>query len=105
MSTSRATWPRPSRSSSGPAYALAQHAGGLAGRRWPEDHLASLIVNPLPPWLVPLPDAETMHVLDRWAIEERGVAGLDLMERAGAGVARAVERLAPDGPVTVVCGK
>ena len=27
------------------------------------------------------------------------------MERAGAGVARAVERLAPDGPVAVVCGK
>ncbi len=30
---------------------------------------------------------------------------LDLMERAGAGVARAVEQLAPDGPVAVVCGK
>ncbi len=59
----------------------------------------------LPPWLVPLPDAEAMRAVDRWAIEERGVAGLELMERAGAGVARAVERLAPDGPVTVVCGK
>jgi NAD(P)H-hydrate epimerase len=46
-----------------------------------------------------------MRGIDRWAIEERGVAGLDLMERAGAGVARAVERVAPDGPVTVVCGK
>lgn len=69
------------------------------------DHLASLFVYPLAPWLVPLPDAETMRAIDRWAIEERGVAGLDLMERAGAGVARAVERLAPDGPVTVVCGK
>jgi ADP-dependent NAD(P)H-hydrate dehydratase / NAD(P)H-hydrate epimerase len=62
-------------------------------------------VNSLAPWLVPLPDAEGMRALDRWAIEERGVAGLDLMERAGAGVARAVERAAPDGPVTVVCGK
>ena len=30
---------------------------------------------------------------------------LELMERAGAGVARAVERLAPDGPVAIVCGK
>ncbi len=59
----------------------------------------------LPPWLVPLPDAEAMRAIDRWAIEERGVAGVELMERAGAGVARAVERLAPDGPVTVVCGK
>ncbi|MGD1056892.1 MAG: NAD(P)H-hydrate dehydratase [Solirubrobacteraceae bacterium] len=59
----------------------------------------------LPPWLTPLPDAETMRGIDRWAIEEQGVEGLDLMERAGAGVARAVERLASDGPVTVVCGK
>jgi ADP-dependent NAD(P)H-hydrate dehydratase / NAD(P)H-hydrate epimerase len=62
-------------------------------------------VNPLPPWLVPLFDAETARKVDRWAIEECGVAGLELMERAGGGVARAVERLAPDGPVTVVCGK
>jgi NAD(P)H-hydrate epimerase len=54
---------------------------------------------------MPLADAETMRGIDRWAIEEQGVAGLDLMERAGAGVARAVERLAADGPVTVVCGK
>jgi hydroxyethylthiazole kinase-like uncharacterized protein yjeF len=59
----------------------------------------------LPDWLTPLPGAETMRAVDRWAIEEQGVAGLDLMERAGAGVARAVERVAPDGPVTVVCGK
>lgn len=46
-----------------------------------------------------------MRAVDRWAIEQRGVPGLDLMERAGAGVARAVERVAPDGPVVVVCGK
>jgi len=62
-------------------------------------------VDPLPDWLIALPDAATMRGIDRWAIQERGVDGLDLMERAGAGVARAVERLAPDGPVTVVCGK
>ena len=59
----------------------------------------------LPDWLIPLPDAEAMRAIDRWAIEQRGVPSLDLMERAGAGVARAVERTAPDGPVTVVCGK
>ncbi len=59
----------------------------------------------LPDWLTPLPDAAQMRAIDRWAIEERGVAGLDLMERAGAGVARALERLAPTGPVAVVCGK
>ncbi len=58
----------------------------------------------LPDWLTPLPDAERMRAIDRWAIEVRGVPSLDLMERAGAGVARAVERLHPDGPVVVVCG-
>jgi hydroxyethylthiazole kinase-like uncharacterized protein yjeF len=46
-----------------------------------------------------------MRASDRWAIEQQGVPALDLMERAGAGVARAVEHIAPDGPVTVVCGK
>ena len=59
----------------------------------------------LPDWLTALLDAETMRAVDRWAIEERGVPSLDLMERAGAGVTRIVERLAPDGPVAVVCGK
>ena len=42
----------------------------------------------LPPWLDPLPDAEQMRATDRWAIEERGVPSLDLMERAGEGLAR-----------------
>ncbi len=61
-------------------------------------------MDPLPDWLTPLPDAERMRAIDRWAIDVRGVPSLDLMERAGAGVARTVERLAPDGPVVVVCG-
>ncbi len=59
----------------------------------------------LPEWCVPLPDAEAMRAIDRWAIDEQGVPSLDLMERAGIGVARAVEQLAPDGLVTVLCGK
>ena len=46
-----------------------------------------------------------MRSIDRWAIEVRGVGGLDLMERAGAAVAREVERIAPEGRVSVVCGK
>ena len=62
-------------------------------------------MEPLPDWLTPLPDAETMRGVDRWAIEEQGSSGLELMERAGAGVVLAVERLASDGPVSVVCGK
>ncbi len=59
----------------------------------------------LPAWLAPLPDAQRMRATDRWAIEERGVPSLDLMERAGEGLARAVDRVAPEGRVAVVCGK
>jgi hydroxyethylthiazole kinase-like uncharacterized protein yjeF len=59
----------------------------------------------LPEWLRPLPDAETMRATDRWAIEEQRISGLELMERAGAGLARLVGEVAPDGPVAVVCGK
>jgi NAD(P)H-hydrate epimerase len=57
------------------------------------------------PWLSLLYDAEQMRAVDRWAIEERGVPSLELMEAAGRAVAEAVSDLAPDGPVRVVCGK
>ncbi len=56
-------------------------------------------------WLKALYDAEGMRGFDRWAIEERGVASLELMEAAGRAVAEAVAGLAPEGPVRVVCGK
>lgn len=59
----------------------------------------------LPEWCTSLPDAAAMRAIDRWAIEREHVPSLDLMERAGAGVTRAVERICPDGPVAVVCGK
>ena len=39
-------------------------------------------------WLEDLPDAELMRATDTWAIEEQGVPSLDLMERAGEGLAR-----------------
>jgi hydroxyethylthiazole kinase-like uncharacterized protein yjeF len=61
-------------------------------------------VDALPDWLTPLPDAERMRAIDRWAIDTRSVPSLDLMERAGTGVTRAVERLVPDGPAVVMCG-
>ena len=83
---------------------LGQRAAGVTTEAC-RDHLASLVVDSLPDWLTGLLDAETMRAVDRWAIEERGADSLNLMERAGAGVARAVERVAPDGPVVVVCGK
>ena len=57
------------------------------------------------PWLSPVYDADEMRALDRWAIEERGVPSLELMETAGRAVAEAVATLAPEGPVRVLCGK
>src|SRR5829696_8306773 len=56
-------------------------------------------------WLKPLYDATGMRGVDRWAIEERGVPSLELMEAAGRAVAEAVAELAPVGQVRVVCGK
>lgn len=58
----------------------------------------------LPDWLEPLPDGAQMRAIDAWAIDERGVPGLELMERAGAGLARLVADVAPNGEVVVVCG-
>ncbi|HET9163522.1 MAG TPA: NAD(P)H-hydrate dehydratase [Solirubrobacterales bacterium] len=57
------------------------------------------------PWLDPLYDAEKMRAVDSWAIEDRGVPSLELMEAAGRAVAEAVGELAPEGPVRVLCGK
>ena len=59
----------------------------------------------LPRWLEPLLDAEQMRATDRWAIEERGVPSLELMEHAAEGLADVVRRHAPAGRVAVVCGK
>src|SRR3954452_13569841 len=59
----------------------------------------------LPPWLQGLPDPERMRATDRWAIDEQGIPGLELMERAGRGLADLVASVAPDGPVAIACGK
>jgi hydroxyethylthiazole kinase-like uncharacterized protein yjeF len=59
----------------------------------------------LPDWLDPLPGAEQMRAMDRWAIEERRIPSLDLMERAGAGLALLADRTVARGPIAVVCGK
>jgi len=56
-------------------------------------------------WLSPLFDADGIRAVDRWAIEERGIAGTELMEAAGTALAEAVAELAPQGPVRIVCGK
>ena len=59
----------------------------------------------LPPWLQGLPDPERMRATDRWAIEEQGIPGLELMERAGRGLADLVIAVAPEGPIAIACGK
>src|SRR5437763_5560492 len=56
-------------------------------------------------WLDPLYTAEEMRASDAWAIDEVGVPSLDLMERAGTGLARVVGRIAGPGPVRVVAGR
>jgi NAD(P)H-hydrate epimerase len=58
----------------------------------------------LPDWLEPLPDAEQMRATDRWAIEERGVPSLDLMERAGRELAELAHDVGSTGRVVIVCG-
>ncbi len=59
----------------------------------------------LPDWLDPLFDAAEQRALDEWAIGDRGIAGLELMERAGMGLADLVGELAPSGRIVAVCGK
>jgi NAD(P)H-hydrate epimerase len=59
----------------------------------------------LPDWLEPLHDAAEQRSLDEWAIRELEIPGVDLMERAGAGLAELVAELVPSGQLVVVCGK
>jgi NAD(P)H-hydrate epimerase len=56
-------------------------------------------------WLDPLFDAAQQRSLDEWAIAERGIPSIDLMERAGEGLADLVLALAPRERVAIVCGK
>jgi len=59
----------------------------------------------LPEWLDPLYEAEEMRAVDAWAIDEQAVPSLELMERAGTGLARCVAAVSRPGPVRVVVGK
>src|SRR5262245_13118993 len=60
---------------------------------------------PMEDWLHPCLDAEEMRAIDRWAIEERGVPWLELMETAGRAVAEEAAERAGSGRAAVVCGK
>jgi ADP-dependent NAD(P)H-hydrate dehydratase / NAD(P)H-hydrate epimerase len=58
-----------------------------------------------PDWLDPLYSAAEMRACDAWAIDDRDVPSLDLMERASLGLARLTARLALPGlPIRVVVG-
>jgi NAD(P)H-hydrate epimerase len=57
------------------------------------------------PWLDPLYEAAEMRAADAWAIDEQGVPSIDLMERAGIGLARVTAAAARRGPIRVVVGK
>ena len=56
-------------------------------------------------WLEPLHDAESMRATDAWAMSERGVPSLELMEAAGLALAEAAQAAAAPGPIRIVCGK
>jgi ADP-dependent NAD(P)H-hydrate dehydratase / NAD(P)H-hydrate epimerase len=62
-------------------------------------------VTALPAWMEPVYEAAEMRAADAWAIEEQGVPGADLMERAGLGLARVTAAAAGAGPVRIVAGK
>ncbi len=58
-----------------------------------------------PRWLEPLPDAQLMRATDEWAMATKKIPSLELMERAGEGLARVVAEHVPAGRIAVVCGK
>ena len=56
-------------------------------------------------WLEPVLDAEQMRAVDSWAIEQKKVPSLELMEAAGKAIAEAAAGIAREGPARIVCGK
>jgi NAD(P)H-hydrate epimerase len=59
----------------------------------------------LPAWLTGLPDAAQQRETDAWAIEDRGIPSLQLMENAGGALAELADARVPTGRIAIVCGK
>ena len=93
--TSR-SWPAAARRRCGCAVRRRARAGRARGSPSRSTHtrhdapgaVRRIAAMSLPDWLEPLYEAAEMRAADAWAIEERGIPALDLMERAGAGLAR-----------------
>ena len=86
---------------SGAAAARAEELGSAPSVAHPHRHdggRGRAAAVSLPGWLDPLYEAAEMRAVDAWAIEERGVPSLDLMERAGLGLARVTAAAARRGP-------
>jgi NAD(P)H-hydrate epimerase len=58
-----------------------------------------------PRWLEPLLDAALMRATDDWAIQTKGIAAAQLMERAGEGLAGVIAERVPAGRIAIACGK
>lgn len=61
-------------------------------------------MTPLPSWSAPLLLPTELGASDRYAIDDRGIPGIDLMERAGGALAEVAAVRLPAGPVAVLCG-
>jgi NAD(P)H-hydrate epimerase len=61
-------------------------------------------VTALPGWLAPLLSPQELHASDQFAIGDRGIPGITLMERAGRALARSAAAALPSGRIAVLCG-
>ena len=57
-----------------------------------------------PTWVADLLLPAELGASDRWAIDDLGIPGIELMERAGAALATAAAQSLPAGPIAVLCG-
>jgi NAD(P)H-hydrate epimerase len=54
--------------------------------------------------IVPSLSRDQVRNVDKVAIDQYGIPGIALMENAGRGAAEVIDRIAPDGPIVILCG-